>query len=131
MFRFFRATASKKDVFKKVNAENSSTCSKSLYTASVKASDAASDASEAAMSMKMKPITCEGVMPDFRGATKEHMSMYCLYAAIDTNCLYMFDFVGLQKISQIFHKDYNWTRGSIQKMQKGPIYSCDKCDALR
>ena len=82
MAQFFSATASKKDVFKKVSAENPITPAERAATASADALEG----SASAPSTKRKPITCEGIMPDFRGAIKDHIAVYCLYAATDAYC---------------------------------------------
>ena len=70
-------------------------------------------------------------MLDFRGAIKEHLSVSYLYAKIDTTSLYVFDFAGLWRFLQIYHKDCKQSMCIFRKTQKGAIYSCDKCDALR
>ena len=78
---------------------------------------------------------CEGVLPDFRGALKDSLRAYCLYASIDVKTQYKVGIVSVggrhEKHAQIFAKNCVGAKVTYRKHANGRIFSCDNCESLR
>ena len=141
--RFFSTVKSNKETYKEMRSGSASLSSSMTLGASACA--ALNDAPPLMMSLINKagdftqsytaPRSCEGILPDFNGKLKPHLTVYAMYASVDSSTLYCFDYVGVQdtggrSLVQIFGKQCTRKNGKLRKTQNGSIFSCDNCHTL-
>ena len=78
------------------------------------------------------PRSCKGIQPDVNGKLKPHLTVYAIYASVDSSTC--FDYVRVQDtggraLVQIFGKQCTRKNGKLQT-QNGSIFSCDICHTL-
>ena len=118
---------------KKQQASNPKNSSSTITNGSPTPPSAAESTQTKNTSPSKKPATCEGILSDFCGATKQPLNVYALYALVVEQSKYKVGNVGMgrKKFLQIFDKGCNGTGGKFCKTKKGNIFACIKFDDLR